>query len=99
MQQDGQGWSFTDDFVCVGCVQDDALERAIRASEHIGATCAFCGANPAAPLDELLDVFVAGQEDRLSRVRSRPIKFASDAAFVTAVWGLHLAAWAPPTST
>lgn len=59
MQQDEQGWSFTDEHVCAGCV-DDALEPAIRRAADDDEACDFCGRTPAAPLDVLLEAFVSG---------------------------------------
>jgi hypothetical protein len=32
-QQDAQGWSFSDQYVCTGCVSDYALAVAIAADE------------------------------------------------------------------
>jgi hypothetical protein len=51
MQEDEQGWLFTSQRACTGCVDDHALQAAIRAAE---ATCDFCGNSPAAELDILL---------------------------------------------
>ena len=59
-EQDEQGWSFTDQLVCVSCVNDEAIEGAIEAAKETGSRCSFCGEAPAAPLDVLLEVFVNG---------------------------------------
>lgn len=60
MEQDEQGWSFTDHSVCPACVGDEALAAILR--EHLDPTnaCDFCDATAAAPLDALLDAFVRG---------------------------------------
>jgi hypothetical protein len=60
MEQDEQGWSYTDKFVCTACVDDYALEDAIVSVESTDETCSFCARSPAASLDVLMDVFVAG---------------------------------------
>jgi hypothetical protein len=60
IQQDEQGWSFTSQHVCTGCVDDYALRAAIGVAEEATATCDFCGSAPGAELDALLEVFVKG---------------------------------------
>jgi hypothetical protein len=67
MQQEAQGWSFTDHHVCKGCVADDALAAAIAADEDADETCDFCGHSPAAPLDSLLAIFVDGLRNEYGR--------------------------------
>src|SRR5437899_5365741 len=60
MQQDEQGWSFSDQTVCAHCVNDEALKEAIQTDEDTGLVCTFCGGSPAAPLNTLMAAFVAG---------------------------------------
>lgn len=60
IQEDEQGWSSTDRWVCTECVSDYALRAAIEAAAEQRATCSFCGSLPAAPLDSLMEVFVSG---------------------------------------
>lgn len=60
IQEWEQGWSFTDHCVCAGCVDDYALEAAVRAAADAEEMCDFCGSSPAAELDVLLEVFVSG---------------------------------------
>ncbi len=60
IQEDEQGWSFTSQHVCSGCVNDYALQAIIVAAEDTTATCDFCGGTPAAELDVLLEAFVRG---------------------------------------
>src|SRR5688500_7254054 len=60
MEEEDQGWSYTDKCVCTACVDDYALEKAIRADETAESVCDFCGRCPAAPLDSLLGIFVNG---------------------------------------
>lgn len=57
--QDDQGWYFTDQYVCTGCVNDDVLEAVLSAAEDADAVCSFCERSPAAELDVLLETFVA----------------------------------------
>lgn len=60
IQQDEQGWSFTDGWVCAKCVNDYALKKAIDADAVTNERCDFCKSSPAAPLDSLLAAFVSG---------------------------------------
>ena len=60
MQQQEQGWNFTNKSVCARCVDDDALKSVLSAAEDSSQTCDFCGQSPAAPFDVLLDTFVNG---------------------------------------
>lgn len=60
MEQEAQGWAYTDKLVCVSCVDDQALEDAIGAEESADQTCSFCEQSPAASLDVLMGVFVNG---------------------------------------
>jgi hypothetical protein len=60
IQESDQGWSFSDQHVCAGCVNDYALQAAVRAAEDADEVCDFCGSSPAAELDVLLDAFVNG---------------------------------------
>jgi len=57
---DEQGWSSTEGWVCSDCVSDYALRAAIDADADQEMSCSFCGSSPAAPLDSLMEVFVAG---------------------------------------
>jgi hypothetical protein len=57
--QDDQGWYFTDQYVCTGCVDDDVLEAVLSVAENDEDACSFCGQSPAAELDVLLETFVA----------------------------------------
>ena len=60
IQQHEQGWDFTDQSVCSGCVDEDALEAILRQNEDAATHCDFCYGFPAAPLDVLLKAFVGG---------------------------------------
>lgn len=59
-EQDAQGWSFTDGFVCSRCVDEPVLRSTLLAQETAEQECSFCGTSPAAPLDALLGPFVKG---------------------------------------
>lgn len=60
MQEDDQGWSFSDLSVCTSCVADYALKGSVLAASSTGAHCSFCDQSPAADLDVLLEAFVQG---------------------------------------
>ena len=46
MQQQVQGWSFTDQHVCSRCVDDEALEAAVHNDEDPDERCDFCATAP-----------------------------------------------------
>lgn len=59
-EETSQGWAYSHQWVCTNCVDDQFLERKLRDAEDSDAQCEFCDARPAAPLDVLLESFVAG---------------------------------------
>ncbi len=60
MQEEAQGFAFSDKKVCTHCVDDYALEAALADEESADEQCSFCGSSPAASLDVLLAAFLAG---------------------------------------
>ena len=72
MEQDDQGWNFTNRTVCSSCVNDDALRAMLRNEQDSELRCDFCSGTPAASFDVLLEGFVSGlrheYEDALAGV-------------------------------
>lgn len=72
MEAEERGWNSSDEFVCPACVDDYALEAAIREGSADDQMCSFCGASPAAEIDVLTAAFVDGlwreHEDALEGV-------------------------------
>ncbi|GIG54543.1 HEPN-associated N-terminal domain-containing protein [Demequina activiva] len=60
MEQEAQGWSYSDKYVCAGCVDDEVLQAAVAGAVEDGEKCSFCGAAGAASLDVLTEAFVVG---------------------------------------
>ena len=60
MQEDEQGWSFTDKSVCGRCVNEEALESILEEEADARFRCNFCGGAPAASLNVLLQAFANG---------------------------------------
>lgn len=60
MQQDEQGWSYSDDWVCTDCVRDRYLVAQIVDASEDNAVCTFCENTHAAPLDALMGPFMDG---------------------------------------
>ncbi|MCQ3809284.1 MAG: RES domain-containing protein [Acidimicrobiia bacterium] len=60
IEQMNRDWDCTDESVCGGCVEDDALRTILRENEHADRRCDFCSSAPAAHLDTLLEAFVSG---------------------------------------
>lgn len=77
LQEDEQGWSFTSQYVCTGCVDDHVLQAAIGAAEEATAVCDFCGSSPAAELDVLLEAFVKGLRTEYGDADSEGVPFDS----------------------
>ena len=55
-----QGWRFTTDSVCDGCIDEGALEAVLLQHAEAERSGDYCGHAPAAPLDVLLKYFVEG---------------------------------------
>ena len=60
MQEQEQGWSFTDKTVCGRCVNEDALESILEEKTDTRLRCHFCRSAPAASLNVLLRAFANG---------------------------------------
>lgn len=60
IEQDEQGWDYSDKFVCPACVRDEHLADAVAAEAADSEHCDFCGAKPAAAMDVLLAAFMVG---------------------------------------
>ena len=60
IQEDEQGWSFTDKAVCCRCVNEEALQTILCNNSGALLRCSFCSDGPAAPLNMLLQPFVVG---------------------------------------
>ena len=71
IEQSNRDWESTDGSVCVGCVNDDALEKILHQSEDENRSCDFCRSVPAAPLDTLLEAFVNGLRNEYDRAVDR----------------------------
>ena len=59
-QQHEQGWDFSDESVCAGCIDDPSLKIVLEEAADNEQSCDFCNSMPAAPLDVLLEAFVNG---------------------------------------
>ena len=59
-EQLAQGFAYTEDFVCVNCVEDEALKDAISSNLSSKVSCTFCGNPSAASLDVLIEAFLVG---------------------------------------
>lgn len=91
IQEDEQGWSFTDKHVCAGCVDDYALEAAIRTAADPNESCDFCESRPAAELDVLLEAFVNGLRTEFGDADDEGVFY--DGREGGYQWGLTWATW------
>lgn len=85
MEQQEQGWDFSEMWVCTRCVDDDALEKIIAESAQEGQECNFCENRPAAPLDVLLEAFMNGISHEYGDVDNEGVPYE------TAEGGYHTA--------
>lgn len=60
IQQEEQGWNSSDKYVCDNCIEEEALKKVVRDALDYQLTCHFCGGDPAALLDVLLEAFFNG---------------------------------------
>jgi hypothetical protein len=56
MQEDEQGWTFSDNQICSRCISDPYLKNFIRRSAAGDVACTFCGRRPSVPLDDVMEV-------------------------------------------
>jgi hypothetical protein len=60
-RQQEQGWSYrNEEWVCSNCVDDPALEKLLKDNAQEDQLCGYCECPGAAPLDVLVEAFVAG---------------------------------------
>lgn len=55
MEEEEQGWSNTDKYVCASCLKAPPLQAAIKSNLVKGQRCDFCNAKQAASLDFLME--------------------------------------------
>jgi hypothetical protein len=58
IEQD-RGWSSIDKQVCAGCISDDDLRQVIQDAPE-DEPCSYCGQQPSAPVDTLMEAIDAG---------------------------------------
>ena len=57
MQEEEQGWSFSDNQICSRCISDPYLKGFIENSAT-DAPCNFCGRRPSIPLNDVMETGV-----------------------------------------
>lgn len=55
MQEEEQGWGFTDRRICARCIREPHLKQIIRRKATDEGPCSFCGRRPSAELDDLME--------------------------------------------
>jgi hypothetical protein len=55
-----RGWTGSETFICVRCVEDDCLKDAVARKAVAEHACSFCGTAPAAPFDVFMEAFMVG---------------------------------------
>lgn len=56
MQEEEQGWSFSDNQICPRCISDPYLKQVIKNSASDDSPCGFCGRRPSVELDEIMEI-------------------------------------------
>ena len=56
MQEEEQGWSFSDHQICSRCIVDPYLKERIRNSATDEVPCSFCGRRPSVDLDDIMEI-------------------------------------------
>src|SRR5712692_3351590 len=56
MQEEEQGWSFSDNQICSGCISDPYLKEFIKNSVTHESPCTFCGRRPSVELDDVMEI-------------------------------------------
>jgi hypothetical protein len=56
MQEDEQGWSFSDNQICPRCISDPYLKQFIKSSATDESPCSFCGRRPSVELDDVMEI-------------------------------------------
>jgi hypothetical protein len=68
MQQEEQGWSFSDYQICSRCISEPYLKAFIKRSASL-SPCSFCGrrGNPSVPLDDVMEIIGSTVADYYNR--------------------------------
>jgi hypothetical protein len=56
MQEEEQGWSFSDNQICSRCISDPYLKAVIKDSAADDSPCTFCGRRPSVELDDVMEI-------------------------------------------
>ena len=56
MQEEEQGWGFTEKEICSRCIKEPYLKSVIKNAETEESPCSFCGRRPSMELDEVMEI-------------------------------------------
>jgi hypothetical protein len=56
MQEEEQGWSFSDHQICSRCISDPYLKQRIKSAATEEEPCSFCGRRPSVELDDVMEI-------------------------------------------
>ncbi len=94
MEEHERGWSSSDKSVCMGCIEEDALESIVQADLDIDHCCDFCGRSPAAPLDSLVGAFVDGLKNEFElAIDSVPWEGREGGFLINLKWDTYQLVW------
>src|SRR5437867_4454335 len=56
MQEEEQGWGFSDNLICSRCISDPYLKAFIKDSANAESRCTFCARQPSVELDDVMEI-------------------------------------------
>jgi hypothetical protein len=67
MQEEEQGWGFTEKQICSRCIKEPYLKSVIKNAETEESPCSFCGRRPSTELDEVMEIIGNAVADYYNR--------------------------------
>src|SRR5689334_10301109 len=67
MQEEEQGWGFSDNQICSRCISDEYLKAFIKNSASYDSPCTFCGRRPSVELDDVMEIIGSTVGDYYNR--------------------------------
>jgi hypothetical protein len=78
-----RGWHSSDKFICVHCIGDDYLRDVVARAVVDDEECSFCGAEPAAEFDALMEAFMVGVDHTFEQADNAGMPWDGGYVFTT----------------
>jgi len=72
IQEEEQGWSFSEYHICSRCISDAYLKEFIKNSATDEEPCSFCRRRPSVPLDDVMEIIGNTVADYYNRAVNEP---------------------------